>query len=322
MQLQSRHPRTRKSHSTEFERESSWEEVKTAKRAPRFGVLLCFVIVVTVLGSIVQGRQGLMSDTLRDSLMMEATAEFTRKSTVLRLIVISDTHGQHRLLSQHHLPPGDVLLHCGDFANKGSVDDAKDFVAWVSSLSQYPEKLVIDGNHDRSLSTASAPPLDLPKMFASTAHPTVQLLQDQSAITRDGLVVHGSSWKSCEQDLFSAVTRDSPRPGTIDVWMVHKHPFVVQHNGTDSGNEWKGSKRISKVTREFEIPLVLSGHVHWGRGVRRVQRRSTGMTHTYVNSASLWPGYVGVGLSPPVVVHYDLAARKVVQVDLMPHPSR
>ena len=69
---------------------------------------------------------------------------------VIRLVVISDTHGEHEMLTSI-LPQGDILIYCGDFVNKGNVQDAERFVHWLSTLNQYGEKIVIDGNHDRSL---------------------------------------------------------------------------------------------------------------------------------------------------------------------------
>jgi predicted phosphodiesterase len=35
----------------------------------------------------------------------------------LRLVVISDTHSKHSEIKE--IPLGDVLIHCGDFTNKG-----------------------------------------------------------------------------------------------------------------------------------------------------------------------------------------------------------
>ena len=62
----------------------------------------------------------------------------------MKLVCISDTHGQHRKLN---LPPGDILLHAGDFTRKGKKDEIQDFNDWLGSLS-YAYKLVIAGNHD------------------------------------------------------------------------------------------------------------------------------------------------------------------------------
>jgi hypothetical protein len=50
----------------------------------------------------------------------------------LRLVCICDTHGFHRKLT---LPPGDKLIHSGDFMVKGSsTEEIDDFNAWLGTL--------------------------------------------------------------------------------------------------------------------------------------------------------------------------------------------
>jgi len=41
----------------------------------------------------------------------------TTNEKSMRYVVISDTHNLHQKLT---IPSGDVLIHCGDFTNKGS----------------------------------------------------------------------------------------------------------------------------------------------------------------------------------------------------------
>ena len=39
-----------------------------------------------------------------------------------RLVVLSDTHSRH---TNAIVPPGDVLIHCGDFTMSGTVAEAR-----------------------------------------------------------------------------------------------------------------------------------------------------------------------------------------------------
>lgn len=82
----------------------------------------------------------------------------TSKTQTLRFLILSDTHGQDffdNLEDEPHwmkgnMPKADVVLHCGDLTNRGSIpDDA----AAISMLSAFNAelKLVIAGNHDISL---------------------------------------------------------------------------------------------------------------------------------------------------------------------------
>lgn len=61
-----------------------------------------------------------------------------------RFVCLSDTHSK---TSQLSVPPGDVLLHAGDFSNVGLPGDIEKFNAFLGSL-PHPYKVVIAGNHD------------------------------------------------------------------------------------------------------------------------------------------------------------------------------
>ena len=53
-----------------------------------------------------------------------------RPGTV-RCVLLSDTHGAHALLPP--LPAGDVLIHLGDVAERGSLDDIRSFATWLKA---------------------------------------------------------------------------------------------------------------------------------------------------------------------------------------------
>jgi 3',5'-cyclic AMP phosphodiesterase CpdA len=44
------------------------------------------------------------------------------------------------------MPEGDVLIHCGDFTNHGSLSEVREFAAWLSTL-PYKHIIVVPGNH-------------------------------------------------------------------------------------------------------------------------------------------------------------------------------
>lgn len=62
----------------------------------------------------------------------------------MRIVIISDTHGQHEALQ---LPPGDVLLHAGDVSGRGKPEEVKSFVHWMAAQ-PFEHKIFIAGNHD------------------------------------------------------------------------------------------------------------------------------------------------------------------------------
>src|SRR5665213_3117933 len=64
----------------------------------------------------------------------------------VRIICISDTHGQHTGL---RVPEGDILIHACDFMTYGNAPrEIIDFNAWLGRQS-HTHKIVIAGNHDR-----------------------------------------------------------------------------------------------------------------------------------------------------------------------------
>lgn len=68
-----------------------------------------------------------------------------------KIVCISDTHSRERQMTATGLPvtvpPGDILVHAGDFSNVGL---ERDITSFVSFLKEQPHavKIVIAGNHD------------------------------------------------------------------------------------------------------------------------------------------------------------------------------
>jgi predicted phosphodiesterase len=71
----------------------------------------------------------------------------------IRAVCISDTHGNHRKLSEN-LPSGDVLIHGGDFTRFGNINDVEDFNRWLSEMkiqNGYQYVIVVNGNHESNV---------------------------------------------------------------------------------------------------------------------------------------------------------------------------
>ena len=62
----------------------------------------------------------------------------------MKIIFISDTHGQH---SQLNLPEGDMVIHAGDVSKRGGMNEIEDFLGWFESL-PHAHKIFTVGNHD------------------------------------------------------------------------------------------------------------------------------------------------------------------------------
>ena len=68
-----------------------------------------------------------------------------------RFVCLSDTHTKTKNLS---VPPGDVLLHAGDFSNIGLPRDIENFNTFLGSL-PHSYKVVVAGNHELSFDVDS-----------------------------------------------------------------------------------------------------------------------------------------------------------------------
>lgn len=63
----------------------------------------------------------------------------------MKLVLISDTHG-----TQFDLPPGDILIHCGDLTGMGTVTETTNGLNWLSRhRDKYKHIEFCPGNHDR-----------------------------------------------------------------------------------------------------------------------------------------------------------------------------
>ena len=57
----------------------------------------------------------------------------------MKILQISDTHNQHRQLTD--LPAADVIVHCGDFTDNGTEEEVLNFLNWFIEL-PYPHKIM------------------------------------------------------------------------------------------------------------------------------------------------------------------------------------
>lgn len=70
-------------------------------------------------------------------------------SNKVRIVCISDTHSRYHF----NLPPGDILVHAGDFTLSGELKEVEKFIEWLKTLKNYRLKVIIAGNHDLTLET-------------------------------------------------------------------------------------------------------------------------------------------------------------------------
>ena len=266
------------------------------------------------------------------------------KAAVVRLVLISDTHNRHAALTRYllqSLPQNDmpsVLIHCGDFADRGCLDHVQSFCRWLASTdnemskstpglpSRYHDVVIVHGNHD--IARPSAPPIDLRKEFDKCqdeinrrqiprrlyylCNQNIQLL---------GMNIHGVTWEASIQNDYSSV-KNSP-----DVLISHVNPYIEAGSITDTDHTpfldlraWQGSRQLTQVATQKRIPLVLSGHVHWGRGVLKTKSGTC-----FVNASTTKPGTKNKGVddehevTAPVVIDFEVPSRSILSLSCPSH---
>ena len=185
----------------------------------------------------------------------------------MRCVILSDTHEKH---SEVIVPEGDLLIHCGDFTNRGSDAVITNFLTWFSGH-QHKYKCFIMGNHE--LGTDGGPnrprKLEIVKSFTDKYENLFYL--ENSPITIEGINLYGSGytpfyhnwawnvmrgeaiakcWARIPTNTNLLITHGPPR-GILDLVDDYGE---VRHEGCDD--------LLDKVWRLPELRLHCMGHLH------------------------------------------------------------
>jgi predicted phosphodiesterase len=176
----------------------------------------------------------------------------------IRLVFISDTHGFHDI----EVPAGDVLIHAGDGCNRGTLDEAR---RWGAFLHAQPHrhKLMIAGNHDRCFES------DLDG--ARRTLPASLVFLHDSGCEVEGMRVWGAPW----QPWFLSWAFNLPRgpelaskwaliPDATDILITHGPPHGILDR-TSSG-EAVGCEDLRRAIERVRPRVHAFGHIHEGYG--------------------------------------------------------
>lgn len=179
------------------------------------------------------------------------------------VVIISDTHGQHRKLSGK-VPPGDILVHAGDFTRFGREEDAVDFNAWLGEL-PHRHKIIVEGNHEYNAPWKG-------KIASLLSNAT--FLRNEATIC-DGVRIHGKGF------FWNMRT-----PNPYDE-LIHKETDVlIAHNPVRGYVDGGHGCESSLATLAMLHPrLYICGHVHTAKG--EVQGKGACATTRFVNGASV-----------------------------------
>lgn len=194
-------------------------------------------------------------------------APVAQPPSTVRLVLISDTHGQHRSLV---MPSGDVLIHAGDFTRFGRRDDVVDFNAWLGTL-PYAHKLCVLGNHE-----VNAPWVEQAESLLTNAtllsDSTVSIVLASHATLR----VHGTAFYWPAEKFFRPPY--AAIPSGVDV--IISHGPAALH--VDGGS---GCAFLLEHIERVQPRAVVCGHIHQAHGMCKGKSSPLERT-TFVNAAN------------------------------------
>ncbi|CAB9498778.1 Metallophosphoesterase domain-containing protein 1 [Seminavis robusta] len=212
----------------------------------------------------------------------------------IRVIHVSDTHNQHRLLK---IPPGDMFLHSGDICNYKNphtnlVEHFADFLDWLHNeiCPRFAKVVFIAGNHDVYLDMDKLDPRYInrnrdahqhaQRILQSflEQHDNVSYLQN-STTTYRGLTIYGTPTCICRAECmgkrylsngFELSEKEREKlwsriPENVDVLLTHVPPL-----GFGSDDESKACKLLTQQVHRHgrHHPLLhVFGHNHGHYGV-------------------------------------------------------
>ncbi len=205
-----------------------------------------------------------------------------------RLVIISDTHGQHWEMS---IPEGDILIHAGDITLFGEDTVIRDFNVWLGEL-PHQHKLVIAGNHDYSFE--QEPEKVVPLIT------NARYLRDETVVI-NGIKFYASPWQpvflNMAFNLYPPLLAEKWAliPPDTDVLITHTPPFG--YGDRTIRDEDVGCADLRKRVEQIKPRLHVFGHIH----------EAAGWYHndytTFINASS-----AGVGkhlAHPPVVYDFE-----------------
>jgi len=205
----------------------------------------------------------------------------------MRIVCLSDTHELHRSLI---VPPGDLLLHAGDFTFFGRGSEAiRDFNTWLGEL-PHRHKIITVGNHEH--------------LFES--HPNMRpminnaILLINEAIVVDGVKIWGTPLTphyggafgtgnaSVRQTIYAEI------PPDIDILLTHGPPFGILDQSPSDYPGPAGDPELRTAVIRVKPALHVFGHIHSGYGIRPTR-------HTLFVNAALF-GIDGTLDKRPIVL--------------------
>lgn len=180
----------------------------------------------------------------------------------MKILHLSDTHGQHTLLT--NLPDADVIIHSGDCTISNSELEITAFLNWFFTL-KYKYKIFVAGNHDSYLFASNIEELPKNCFYLCNSEITIQNLKFYGL----PFFVQDTLDNSYESNI-------SKIPADIDILISHQPPYGILDT---EGNTNFGNLLLLEKLLKIKPRLHLFGHIHSAYGI--VESKNT----TFINAA-------------------------------------
>lgn len=187
----------------------------------------------------------------------------------LRIVAISDTHGLHNQIS---LPDGDILIHAGDFTNRGKVGEIGNFLSWFAKQ-PHQYKCFISGNHELGLERGSTREerISLIKGYMEN-HKNFFYLEN-SSVSINKIKIYGSPNTPFYFDWEWNVPRGpeiakiwSRIPDDTHVLITHGPPYgkldLVEEDFSDRDRHQGCQDLMNRIDNLPELRVHIYGHLH------------------------------------------------------------
>lgn len=183
----------------------------------------------------------------------------------MRIVFISDTHLKHDLLQ---MPPGDMLVHAGDFSRRGLVQEAQVFLDWFGAQ-PFRHKILVAGNHDFIAERE-------PALFESMIPENVIYLND-SGCEIEGIKIWGSpiqpwffDWAFNRQRGADIRRHWDLIPADTELLITHGPPYGILDEVARDPRPVGCRDLLHKIKELRQLKVHVFGHIHEGYGQQEV----------------------------------------------------
>lgn len=205
----------------------------------------------------------------------------------MKLVLISDTHNRHKHLTSkgtnYFLPPGDLLIHAGDFSGVGGRDEVESFLEWcIKFANNYTYGIVfIAGNHDRSFDpkfnryeddTEGVKPVWLQKELLNLPSNVIYL--ENNSVNVGGVNIwgspitpwfHGDRWAFNKHRGAEIWEVWDQIPQETDIVVTHG-PVSYKLDYIPRTQEYVGCDQLRTAVQKVKPLIHVSGHIHESYG--------------------------------------------------------